>query len=116
MQLPERCPLQGLDCSQMPNALSISSVAWKGTGLQFQYNTSMLETGIDACNMMQQETVPDGLLPLIVSAVTDNGTSHFWILVSKHYLNVSILFEHHNSKECYCVDLETNRSSHECQQ
>lgn len=84
LQLPGDCPLQGVDCSQTPNALNVSSVAWKGEGLEFHYNASVLETGSDACNMVQHETIPDGLLPLIVSAVLDNGNSHFWILVSKH--------------------------------
>lgn len=84
LQLPEDCPLQGLNCSKTPNTVNISSVAWKGNGLEFHYNTSTLETGRDACYMVQNDSIPDGLLPLIVSAGTDNVTNHFWILVSKY--------------------------------
>ena len=84
MQLPEDCPLIGLNCSQTLNRVNVSSVVSKRNGLEFQYNTSALDVGRDACNMVQDGTIPDGLLPLVVSAGTENGSSHFWILVSTH--------------------------------
>ena len=82
IQLPGDCPLLGLNCSQTPNPVNVSSVAWEGKGLDFHYSSSALATGRDACDMSEYETIPDGLLPLIVSAGVGNGASHFWLLVS----------------------------------
>lgn len=82
IQLPEGCPLLGLNCSQTPNLVNLSSIAWEGNGLDFHYSSSALGTGRDACNMSDYETILDGLLPLIVSAGVGNGASHFWLLVS----------------------------------
>lgn len=50
--------------------------------MDFHYSSSALATGRDACNMAEFETIPDGLLPLIVSAGVGNGASQFWLLVS----------------------------------